>query len=477
MNHRTLTLGMALLTIALLLSSGCSLLRPAKPIFGEPLPIPAIPDTVSVQVDGGQRFQSIDGLGVNINGTYWNDGKLAPALDALNRDLGATIFRVIVETPYWEAANDDGDPRTFNWAAYDVIYAKPEFQSLFAILRHLQQMPDAKVVLNVMGPMPAWMGDGVIDTGAEDEWVEMIASLLIYARDREGLAIDLLAPLNEIDVGPPEGPKVGAEQYAGLMHRLSLRLDELGLGDVRLVVPDLTFSSNAKQYLPPLLADDLVAGKVAAFAVHDYGGDIADMRGILDASTHPDARFWMSEYSQWCAACEKIDKHTESWSLGADTASFLLRYLARGAGAALLYDGVDGYYIHHGRFQAWGILAYNPDTGEFAPRTRFNTSAQIFRFVRPGMVRIAAEESSGGLSLLAFLDPSSGALSIVGRNPTAHPVTLNATLSGLSAPPALTRYETTAAANMSQGVAFSPAGSFSVQIAADSVFAISSLNP
>lgn len=475
MNHRPVLSCISLLAVLLL--SGCSLLRqPSQATFGEPLPIPSIPDAVDVRVDAGERFQSIDGLGVNINGTYWGDGRLAPALDALHRDLGATIFRVIIETPYWEAANDDGDARSFNWQSYDATYAKPEFQSLFGILRHLQALPDSQVILSVMGPMPAWMGEGVIDAGAEEEWAEMVASLLVYARDREGLAIRLLAPLNEIDVGPPEGPKVDAGQHARLMRLLSLRLDELGL-DARLVVPELTFSSNAEEYLPPLLADELVAGRLAAFAVHDYGGDVADIRGLIAESSRPDSRFWLTEYSQWCVACQESEENTESWALGADTVSFLLRYLERGASAALLYDGLDGYYVHHGKFQAWGVLAYSPDTGDFSPRTRFNTSAQIFRFVRPGMVRVAASESSGGLSLVAFLDPDSGALSIVGRNPTAHPVTLDAALAGLEAPPELTLYQTTAGANMAPGATVSPGEGFSVQVAADSVFALSSLQP
>jgi O-glycosyl hydrolase len=477
MKHRLFTSHIALIASVAILFAGCSLRQPTQATFGEPLPIPTIPDTVDVQVDGDQRFQSIDGLGVNINGTYWNDGKLAPALESLHRDLGATLFRVIIETPYWEVANDDSDPHSFSWGSYDAIYARPEFRSLFGVLRHLQQMPDAQVALGIMGPMPAWMGDGVIDPGAEDEWVEMVSSLLVYARDREGLTIRLISPLNETDVGPPEGPKVGAEQFARLMRLLSLRLDELGLADVRLVVPELTFSSNAEAYLPPLLADELVAGKLAAFAVHDYGGDIADIRGLIAGSPHPDSRLWLTEYSQWCVTCQESEQNTEPWALGADTVSFLLRYLDRGASAALLYDGLDGYYAHHGNFQAWGVLAYNPDTGDFSPRTRFSTGAQVFRFVRPGMVRVAASVSSDGLSLVAFLDPDSRALSIVGRNPTAHPVALNATLGGLSPPPELALYQTTADMNMSPGATVASGERFSVQIAPDSVFALSSLRP
>jgi O-glycosyl hydrolase len=455
------------LLVAVILASGCGQRRAA----------PLIPGAVSTQVDGSQRFQSIDGFGVNINGTYWNDGKLAPALDTLHRDLGATIFRVIIETPYWEATNDDGDPATFNWDAYNAIYAEPQFRSLFAIIRHLQQMPDAQVMLNIMGAMPTWMGDGVIDPGREDEWVEMVTSLLVYARDREGLTIRLLGPLNEIDSGPPEGPRVEPDQYARLMRRLSLRLDQLGLGAVQLVAPDIAYSTNAQKYLGPLFADDVASQKVLAFAAHDYGGAIADIRGLLDASPHPDRKFWMSEFSQWCEQCQKRTQNTETWPYAADTVSFLLRYLAGGASAAMLYDGVDGYYIHHGNFQAWGVLAYNPDTGDFSPRARFGAAAQIFRLVRPGMVRVAASDSSGGLAILAFLNPGSGDLTIVGRNPSANAVSLHVTLTGVGEPSRMTLYQTTATQSMAASRPTQGTDAITAQIAPDSVFALSSLQP
>lgn len=469
---------LAPLVAAALLSAGCSLARPTQATFGEPLPVPAIPAVVSVAIDGAQRFQTIDGFGANINGTYWNDGAMAPALDALAAELGATIFRVIVETSYWESANDNADPLSFDWAAYNTVYAGPEFRSLFAIMRHLTQKDGAHVVLNVMGPAPAWMGDGRVDTSAEDEWVEMIASLLVYARDEEGLAIELLAPMNEMDLGDPEGPKMEPRQYARMLRKLAERLDALDLGAVRLVVPDLAFSSSARAFIPPLLADELVAAKIATFSIHDYGGDIVDVPALIGAERYAAGGFWVTEYSQWCVDCDSSAETAGKWVFGADTASFLLRYLERGATAALVYDGLDGFYVHHGTFDYWGVLAYDPATGDFAPRPRFGATAQIFRFVRPGMVRVAVDASAQGLSLLAFSDPASGALSIVGRNPTDHPVTIEATLLGLEPAGPLALTQTTAAASLAPG---GPVplrdGQLRVEVAADSVFAVSTLRP
>ncbi len=478
MNYRPLY-GPLLLIVAVAFNlTGCSFFRPTQATPGAPLPIPAIPETVSATIDGTRQFQTIDGFGVNLNGTYWNNGAMAPALDALYDDLGSTIFRVMVETSYWERTNDNADPYTFDWDAYRAIYAGPEFQSLFGIIRHLTQKQDAQVILNVMGPVPAWMGAGRIDASAEDEWVELITSLLIYTTQDEGLPIQLLAPVNEIDLGDPEGPKMEPDQYVRLLRKLAERLDALGLDEVRFVVPDLAFSKNAQQFLPAILADDVVMAKLAHFAIHDYSGELADINRLIGSERAATYGLWVTEYSQWCVDCNKLATTADSWVFGADTTSFLLRYLAHGATAALLYDGVDGYYVHHGTFDYWGVLSYDPETGAFAPRPRFNASAQIFRFVRPGMVRIAAETSSEGLMLLAFRDPSSGALSLVGRNPTDHPVTINGVLAGLELVQPLMLTQTTPTASLMSGRAIPvQTGSFSVEIAPDSVFALSTLQP
>lgn len=471
---RTSRIPLALAAAALL--AGCSLFARQAP--GAPLPIPTIPATVGLTVDGARRFQTIDGFGVNVNGTYWRDGAMAPALDALASDLGATIFRVMVETSYWEAANDDADPQRFDWAAYRAIYARPEFRSLFGILRHLQQKPGAQVMLNVMGPLPPWMGDGRVDPAAEDEWVEMIASLLVYARDEEGLTVALLAPSNEMDTGAPEGPAMEPDQYVRLLRKLAERLDALGLGAVRLVGPDLARSSNAGPFISAMLADDLVASRLATFAIHDYGGDIVDLPALIGPERYATGGFWVTEYSQWCEDCSRSAATADTWVFGADTASFLLRYLERGASGALLYDGVDGYYVHHGTFDYWGVLAYDPETGAFAPRPRFGASAQIFRFVRPGMVRVAADATAEGLALLAFSDPADGALTIVGRNPSAHPVTIEAQLAGLEPAQPLALSQTSATATMAPGGAVAlREGRLSFSVAADSVFALSSVRP
>src|SRR5436309_15242624 len=90
-----------------------------------------------VIVDASQRFQSMDGFGVNFNGTYFRDSQ-KPMIDMLIDDLGATNFRL---DPYgltnWEATNDNDDPNVMNWEYYNDRYSMPAFEASWAAARYL----------------------------------------------------------------------------------------------------------------------------------------------------------------------------------------------------------------------------------------------------------------------------------------------------------------------------------------------------
>src|SRR6476661_7714054 len=79
-------------------------------------------DTVTITVNGGQRFQTISALGADINPNSWDHGNLKPALDLLIDQEGMKTFRVGMDMIDWESTNDDADPNTFNWNYYDGIY-------------------------------------------------------------------------------------------------------------------------------------------------------------------------------------------------------------------------------------------------------------------------------------------------------------------------------------------------------------------
>src|SRR5438876_20504 len=84
-----------------------------------------------VIVDPTERFQTIEGFGVNFTGPYFRDDQKAMC-DMLMDDLGATIFRVVPYLVYsnWEEVNDNDDPNAMNWEYYNNRYSGPIFTKI-----------------------------------------------------------------------------------------------------------------------------------------------------------------------------------------------------------------------------------------------------------------------------------------------------------------------------------------------------------
>lgn len=432
--------------------------------------------SVSLEINGDKRYQTIDGFGVNINGMAWENGKVKTALDQFSGTMRATIYRVIIDEADWEAQNDNADPRSFNWNYYNTIYQQPKFQSLWQTLRYLEQQGDSQIILNVMGRVTPWMGRTWIDEGQEDEWVEMIASLVVYARQNQQLKIRLLSPFNEIDIGDPEGPSVQPEQAVRLLSKLVTRLRDLGYADTQLIIPDTAKTDFVPYYLDAILADVNLTSQVAKVAFHNYGGSIEAVESAIKGSAYPELRFWVTEYSQWCDQCNTGASGDNTWSVASGSANYLFHYLEHGASGALLWEGFDSTYNHHGHADYWGVLATTSQG--YAPRLRFYTAAQVFRYVRPGMVRVGVSSASPDLQALAFVDTASGAVTIVGMNNSANSITINGTLANLGSPASLNLSWTTETQQLAYaGPALVSNGAFSATVPANSVFALSTLAP
>jgi len=132
----------------------------------------------NVTIDGAQTFRTIDGYGTNANALSWDGDKLKPALDLLVDQLGATIFRVILDEMDWEQTNDNADPFVFNWTYYNTVYGGAKFQKLWSTMRYLNDKGiESGLMLNFMGRGPTWIGpNSSVDVDKEDEFVETIAS-------------------------------------------------------------------------------------------------------------------------------------------------------------------------------------------------------------------------------------------------------------------------------------------------------------
>ncbi len=432
--------------------------------------------TVSVTVDGAQQFQTVDGFGVNANAKNWNDGELVPALDLLIDQLGATMWRI---DPFnksdWEAVNDNNDPNIFDWTYYNALYENPSFQELWNTLNYLDQR-GVQIVLGVSGVVPDWMGGSVINVNDEDEWVEMIASLVYYARNVRGIDFTLLSPMNEGNLGPPEGPLVGPAQYARLLNKLVARLGALGMGDIELLPPESAGVDTG--YLPDLFADPTLMAHINHFSFHSYSGSNGGAHSTIKGSPYPDRDFWMTEWSE-SATDGFLDggaQVADEWAFARTMTDYLFNHMAGNAAAAMAWDAFDNIHEHDtsGNYTHWGLLAYDLESGAYSPKPRFYTNAQFFKSVPPGSVRIAAMEAEPDLQVLAFRHAASGRLTIVGQNLGGSTLTLDTTITNVpSAPTTLALYRTSSSLSLARqpNVAVA-AGTFSLQVPPDSFFTL-----
>ncbi len=444
--------------------------RPAQ----EPAVAVAAAAQTNLTVDASTRYQTIDGWGVNANPKNWGNPAyppLKPGLDLLVHDLGANLWRRgVFGTSTWEAVNDNSDPFTYNWAYYNNLYATdPAFQSLWATLQELNAQ-GIQPILSASGQVPAWMGGTTVNSN--DEFAEMFASLVYYARNTAHIQFTLVDPLNETDIcgGSPEGPCVAPAQFDAILSKLRARFVQLGMSDLRFVTPETSSPSTA--YDGAILADPSVAPYVAAYAGHHYGpDDVSSVVSQIKTSAYPQPNFWMAEYSSGMYG--PLDGGTQvpdEWAFTKDMANNLFSYLSTGASAAMVWDAYDNVHDHSGYYTYWGLL----DTlNGYTPRKRYYGAKQVFAYVKPGSVRVQASTYLNGFSLVSFVNDSTGTVTIVGINWNTTAQTLVGSIANFPSPQSLSLYQTNATQNDAlAGTVPVSGGAFTVTVAPDSIFTL-----
>ena len=414
-------------------------------------------DEVSLTIDGASVMQKIDGFGVNANTRSWNDKDLMPALDLLADSVNLRIWRVVVETvEKFEDVNDNDDPFTFNQKYYDSLYETPKFKKAWDMIQYLNDKGIRdNLMVDFMGSIPDWMGDSIVLPKYEDEYVEMLTSFLSYAKNNRGLHIGLFGPMNEPDIRK-EGPTVGPVQYAAIIRKLVDRMNDLGLGDIKLVIPDVAYMSKAiKDYLPLLLADPVIMKNVARIGMHSYSGYYDDVSTLINHSAYPTMPFWMTEFNDWRDGLDDGIKGVYNYGFARDCIADELDLLNHGASNCMIWEGYDSYYEHHAPslFSYWGILEYHPESRTYTPRKHFYALAQVSKYVQQGSYHIGTSGSSGDFPVSAFYDPETRRFTLCGINDAQTEVNLTASLKNLPYAGSLQMIYTDALNNLKNGSA------------------------
>ncbi len=392
------------------------------------------------------RFQRIDGFGVNITPSQWNDGKLKPAIDKLVDDLGARLFRFdCTGLANWLDPSRRNSEGTYPKQYLDSVYHSKVFADAWETFRYLNEK-GIEPFFNVSGRIHPALGSVVEPQRLVDfdGYAEMIATMLYHARDNQMLKFSMLAPFNETDLGYPEGPKIGVDEIVMATKAIIKKLNKYGLKDIKLIVPD---DSNPKcDRLDALLADTSMVKRLTVFGTHTYGnGDIGDSENWYKSETE-NAKFvrhvtksqfnnssvWMTEYGD-------LDQTGEiEFEFAWRSTRRLLKCLHDGFSAGLTWDAFDNFHKHDTAWATYGLLKTDTSKWTYYPKKRFYAAKQLFQFIKPGwyMAELRAPQSSDydvykqwhdpfkNFMVMAFVSYNGKDFTIVGMNNTESNVEL-----------------------------------------------------
>ena len=174
------------------------------------------------------------------------------------------------------------------------------------------------------------------------------------------------------------------------------KLTRRGLTGIRFVVAEQSHFN--PDYIAALAASPKLNERTQVFALHDYA-DISpalygEVNAVLRASQHAGKPLWMIEFGD-------LDQSGEQeWYLAWVMVSRLFDQLEAGYRAALGWDAFDNYHDHNEFWTIYGLLRTGLHV--YTPKKRYYAVKQIFRFVRPGFIRIAArcDQEICGFTLL-----------------------------------------------------------------------------
>jgi O-glycosyl hydrolase len=379
-----------------------------------------------ITVNPAERFQFIQGFGVNFTGPYFRDDQ-KPMFDMLIKDLGASMFRVVPYLVYsnWEETNDNDDPNVMNWEYYNDRYSSPIFEATWNGLRFLNSR-GIRPVIALMGPVPDWMLDDqwsppkhkVCQTDSKqhgikpamyDEFAEMVVSMMMYARSKAGIDFEYFSPFNETDCYPPEGPRIDPEDAPKVLAAVARRLKKEGLGDIKLTPADQAVITT--DYVTPILRDAELMKQVGAFTLHTYGeNSVGPQVERVKAGKYPQVPVWLTEYGDLNDQDKTAENDWKKFSLASNRRA--LTALNQGASALFFFDAFDDYEECARRLTFYGL--FRSADHIYSPKKRYYATRQLYHFVAPGSQRIGASTDVPGLTVSAFHNASAGSALVVG---------------------------------------------------------------
>jgi O-glycosyl hydrolase/ankyrin repeat protein len=385
----------------------------------------------TVGVNSNTTFQTMDGFGAAMV-TWKNMPEYSDAsfYDKIVNDLGATIGRTAI-WPTFEEGNDNADPNAFDWAGYD----SGAIANAMTFMKRLQDRGMTQLMATVWTP-PTFLRTnqtyyygGTVRPDMRDEFAEYLAAVAIAADRDFGVNLSHISLQNEpFFVQEFESATYSAEQMREAVRTVMTRFAREKL-NTQLVVPEeMAKGDRYKWYVDALMNDPQTQDFPGVFGTHSgknpHWPEVAD---VVDETGH---NLWSSE----------SHGHAQTIEGALAMATDIYNAVTQGNASAYLYwqwseDAGDG---------EMSLLV------DGQPAIKYYAAKQIYRYVRPGAIRIGASSNDDRLKTMSFADPKTGGVThvLINANSSSADVTLN--LSGKGMPGSYKVYRTSSTENAKQ---------------------------
>ena len=472
----------------------------------------------NLTVDGALTYQTMIGMGLNVNSWGWKNGELAPALDLLLNTAGTNFWKIYINESDWVApetgtrpaatltalANADATTLNTIYNSGTNLPGGAPIDDIFSIIGYLNSkgVPGSQISVNFQGWTAPWIGGhGGSESGgyttqsyispepqADLDFATMVASLVYYGKAVKGLSFDWVAPDNEPDTSL-NGFSASAAQIATIDADIYNALQTIGGGvsavqSTRGLGPEAGSNCSDTTSYATAIADNSSANTwVQYFDAHSYPPNYTGCSNVPTGYSKP---WFFSETSHGCTGCDTNSPPPEGeWAFSTETSDLILTDLIAGWTGFNIWNAYDGWN-YTGTYDAWGMLSCTQNgsgcttndssgTRTYAMRKRAYAYAIFGYGVQPGMVRVSLTSPSG-VTAVGF-KTAAGIVSIAGHNTNGSTTTLIGSITNISPlPTVLKHYETDSGSNnfTAQADVTVTAGSFSVSIPADTLFLLQS---
>jgi hypothetical protein len=313
--------------------------------------LPEDPDlpVTQILIDVNNHRQLMDGIGAACytfpfaNDIGWNWSKVKFVFD----ELDIHYIRIAPWFNFWEDSNDNQDPYSINWQAFDrsgITASHDLGLAQYAVSKGIE------VDLGIWS-VGEWMlkskDPNIVDPAKYPELGESIATYIKYMQDH-GVEIKVVEVQNEPNINAGnqyESPENLLDATAQVVDQLNRN----GLQRVMLHTPNLATPDDTRNWGSPILNNDSLQSRIAAISYHTWWVDqftsYDDIRKLGEEFNKP---VWATEMG-YCALADGCfgDTHflkPETWGTAWD---YAMSY----------YRAID--WSRAGRLYHWTILGHD----------------------------------------------------------------------------------------------------------------------